>query len=515
MTQRLRRSALALALMLASAFLLPQAAEAHGFGQRYDLPVPLWLYLVGAGGAVALSFVVIGLFVRGAPGLHGYPRLNLLRWRVGRALVHPAVVLPIKAASVLLFVVVVAAGSVGDQRLTQNLAPTFVWVVWWVGLAYASALVGNLWVLINPWNISFGWVETLWRLGFERELSFHLRYPDKLGVWPGLLLFLVFTWMELVYINSALPARIAQAALVYSAITWGGMLLFGKEQWLRRGEAFSLAFGFLARFAPTEIRVIDPAVCDQCKLECRDLDGECIGCGDCFRRASTERRELNMRPFGVGLVRNEVVSTSMMAFVVLLLSTVTFDGFTATPVWVRIFSTLYTVAPNGTAVRTLGLVALPVVFLGVYLRFAALMAVASGRRLPVGDMARAFIYSLVPIALAYHLAHYLSFLLIQGQLIIPLASDPFGLGWNLLGTNGYTVNIAIINARYAWFTAIAAIVTGHIIAVYLAHVIALRTLKERKPALSSQYPMLVLMVGYTMISLWILAQPLVETVRKG
>jgi hypothetical protein len=148
--------------------------------------------------------------------------------------------------------------------------------------------------------------------------------------------------------------------------------------------------------------------------------------------------------------------------------------------------------------------------------FAALTAMASGRRLPVGDMARAFVYSLVPIALAYHLAHYLSFLLIQGQLIIPLASDPFGwFGWNLFGTRGYTVNIAIINARYAWFIAVAAIVMGHIIAVYLAHTIALRTLGERKPALYSQYPMLVLMVGYTMISLWVLAQPLVETARKG
>jgi hypothetical protein len=166
-------------------------------------------------------------------------------------------------------------------------------------------------------------------------------------------------------------------------------------------------------------------------------------------------------------------------------------------------------------VGTLGLVAFPALFIAVYLGFSGLMATASGYRLPLGIMARAFVFSLIPIALAYHLAHYLSFLLIQGQLIIPLGSDPFGSGWNLFGTADYEINIAIVNAKFAWFTSIVAIVVGHITAVYLAHAIALRTLKERKPALESQYPMLFLMVGYTMVSLWILAQPIVETARKG
>jgi len=223
------------------------------------------------------------------------------------------------------------------------------------------------------------------------------------------------------------------------------------------------------------------------------------------------QRELNLRPFAVGLLKNESTPVSMMAFVVLLLSTVTFDGFTATPVWADIFSSLISVFPSATAAGTLGLVAFPVVFIGVYLGISALMGAASGHRLPVADMARAFVYSLIPIALAYHLAHFFSFLLIQGQLVIPLASDPFGFGWDLFGTADYTVKIAIVNARFAWLTAVGAIVLGHIVAVYLAHVIAHRTLSEHKLALRSQYPMLALMVGYTMVSLWILAQPIVET----
>ena len=123
---------------------IPGQAYAHGFGERYDLPVPLWLYVGGAGATVALSFVVIGLFVRGTPRLNDYPRLNLLRWRAGRVLVHPAVVQSIKTASVALFGLVIVAGLIGDTTPVLNLAPTMVWVVWWVGLAYVCALVGDV-----------------------------------------------------------------------------------------------------------------------------------------------------------------------------------------------------------------------------------------------------------------------------------------------------------------------------------------------------------------------------------
>ena len=457
---------------------------AHGFGQRYDLPVPLGLYVAGSGAAVALSFVVIGLFVRGAPGLRDYPRVTVLRWpgqgAVGLAL--RAAVLLAKVAAVGVFVLVVAAGLFGDAAPTKNLAPTMVWVIWWVGLAYASALVGDVWALVNPWKTLFEWGEAVVRrVRPGAELSLRRPYPAEWGAWPGVALFACFAWVELVYSDAAVPVRIAQMALAYSAVTWAGMAVFGKEVWLRNGEAFSLAFGFLARFAPTEVRV------------------------------TGEQREVCLRPFAAGLLRNEAVSTSMMVFVVLLLATVTFDGLTATPAWVEVSGAIAKVVSGSTAVGTVGLVAVPLLFLGLYAGTCALMAAASGRGPSVEGLARAFVYSLIPIALAYHLAHFLSFLLIQGQAIIPLASDPFGWGWDVLGTAGYAIDIGVVGARFAWFTAVIGIVAGHIVAVYLAHAVALRTLGDRGAALRSQYPMLALMVGYTMLSLWILAQPIVES----
>jgi hypothetical protein len=492
--------------------LLPPPAYAHGFGERYDLPVPLWLYIGGAGVAVALSFAVIGFFVKGTPRLDDHPHHNLLRWRAGRVLVHPIVITSAKVASVTLFALVLLSGAIGAREPTENLAPTLVWVLWWVGLAYVSALIGNLWALINPWKITFGWAESAFeRLNPEGELPLYLQYPNGLGVWPGVLLFAGFSWLELVYAESAVPVRIAQMILVYSFITWSGMLLFGRERWLRYGEAFSIVFGFLARFAPSEVRVVDQELCDDCEINCQDQDDHCIGCGDCLRRASSDQWELNLRPFAAGLLRSEPVSTSMMVFVVLLLATVTFDGFTATPVWADIVNRVHGAVPNLTLIESLGLVVFPAMFIGVYLVVVALMTAVSGNRVSAGDMARSFVYSLIPIALAYHLAHFFGFLLIQGQLIFSLVSDPFGFGWDIFGTSDYRVNIAIVNARFAWFTAVSAIVIGHIIAVYLAHAVAIRVLKDHRRALRSQIPMLALMVGYTMFSLWILAQPIVET----
>ncbi|MDP6509080.1 MAG: hypothetical protein QF719_02835 [Chloroflexota bacterium] len=506
-----RRVLLAIPIALLLAALTASPALAHGFGERYDLPVPLWLYISGAGAAVVLSFVVIGFFLRRTSGAHRYPRLNLLHRRAGRALVHPGVTVFIQEISVALFLLIVVAGLIGDPAPGLNFAPTAVWIIWWVGMAYISALIGDLWLLINPWRILFNWAGALYRhVDPEARLSLHLPYPRGLGHWPGFFLFLAFAWVEIVFPGSALPANIAYFAIIYSLVTWAGMFLFGPETWLRHGEAFSLAFGFVARFAPTEIRVTDAAICGDCELDCRDHDGHCIGCIDCFRHAAPENRELNLRPFAVGLLRHETVSTSALAFVVLFLSTVTFDGFTATPTWGEIHTLLADILPTHQGVATLGIIVFPIAFIAIFRLVAGLMGRAAGAPHPATQLARVFVYSLIPIALAYHLAHFLSFLLIQGQLIIPLASDPFGRGWDLFGTFDYDINIAIVNARFAWITAVSAIVLGHILAVYLAHVIALRTFPDHRTALRSQYPMLVLMVAYTIASLWILAQPIVE-----
>ena len=139
-----------------------------------------------------------------------------------------------------------------------------------------------------------------------------------------------------------------------------------------------------------------------------------------------------------------------------------------------------------------------------------LAQVFSGDAASTWRFAAAYVYTLVPIALAYEAAHYYTLFVIQGQAIIALVSDPFGWGWNLFGTAGYEINVGVVSADFVWYSQVALIVVGHVIAVYLAHGIALRLLQNQRQAVRSQYPMLALMVLYTVLSLWILNQPIVE-----
>ena len=509
---------LVLAVFAAGAALLVRPVYAHGFGERTELPVPLGFFLIGAGVTVVLSFTVIGMFSRGNPGHSSYWRYNLYQHRwLHLALTSRLLLLPVKLISVFLLVLVIASGLFGDQSPSSNFAPTFVWIVWWVGMGFVVALAGNLWALINPWTILFEWAETLYlMLRPGGCLSPARQYPQNWGIWPALLLFLCFTWIQDAFVQSSLPNRIAVMALIYTAITLGGMAIFGKHQWLRHGEAFSVVFSLLAKFAPTEVRVQDDGLCSTCDAQCLSNKGGCVNCYECFGRAGT--KELNIRPFAIGLTQNGGKTNDVLAMVVLLLATVTFDGFSATQVWVDIqtFSVdIFVSVANGpdfngrTIADSLGVLSLPVIFLVIYLAFSRLISGSAGSDLGAVTVARTFAYSLIPIALAYNIAHFITLLLIQGQLIIPLTSDPFGYGWNLLGTEDYRINIGVISARGLWYSSVGLIIVGHIIAVYLAHLISLRTFQDKSAAINSQYPMLMLMVIYTVVSLWTIAQPIV------
>ena len=482
--------------MLAGIWSLSVDANAHGFGQRYDLPVPLPLFLTGAAAVVAVSFVVVAVFLGREQASAAYPQINLLRWSIGRAFAHPIMRASLRTTAVALLLLILAAGYFGNQAPVKNIAPIMIWAIWWVGMAYVCALLGDLWALINPLDTIFAWAEHIYpRLRRGARLALALNYPPSLAAWPAAALFFGFAWSELVWDESDRPAYVASAMLVYCAIAWTGMFLFGRKCWLERGEAFALIFALLGRFAPTGVRLVD---------------GKC---------------EWTLRPYAVGLLVDKPVHASQMVLVIIMLATVTFDGFMETPLWAEVADQfglwLAALAPApgdlNSIVATAGLAGTAVLFLSIYLAFSRLIAgcAAIGAGPPAvhgaGVIARYFVFTLVPIAIGYHLAHYLSFLVMAAQYLMPLASDPFGLGWDLFGTANHIVRIGIVDARFVWYASIAAIVTGHVAAVYLAHAMALRVFGNRRTALRSQYPMLVLMVGYTMVSLWIIAQPIVST----
>jgi hypothetical protein len=454
----------------------PLPAAAHGLGQRYELPVPLALYLTGAGLAVGLSFVLMAWFMRRGSSPASLT-VELDGPVVRRVLSGFAFSWTLRLLALASFVLLIVIGLFGPQQPFKNITPIAVWVLWWVGFAYLTAFVGNLWPLVNPWATVYDLVR--WGRPPARPI---VAYEARWGIAPAVLFLAIFVAMELAWKQSEIPRPLALAMLGYSAFTWAGMAVLGRDQWLSRGELFSLYFGVLGRFAPLTVR-------------------------------TNPHPRLVARPFAVGLLVEQPVPATMTVFVLLMLAAVTFDGLIETPLWPTWLHVLHDVVgavpEEPVAAVTWGVFA--ALFALVYAGAARVMAWSAGATSARRGVGGWFVLTLVPIGIAYHLAHYHSLFLVAGQYAIPVLSDPFGLGWDLFGTTLYRVDFSVVNAASIWYLSVGAIVVGHVVAVYLAHVMALRVYGDPRTALRSQIPMLVLMVLYTMSSLWILSQPVVKT----
>ncbi|MDF2752267.1 MAG: hypothetical protein K0S82_650, partial [Gaiellaceae bacterium] len=347
-----------------------------------------------------------------------------------------------------------------------NIAPTFIYVAFWLGLVPLTLVFGNVWAWLNPWRAAADFVAWCWRrAGLEWEPPF--TYPERLGRWPAASLLLCFAALELAYTDPSDPRMLALAIAIYSWVTWVGMAAFGRDVWLRAGEAFTSYFGLISRLSILTLR--DGRVALRAPLHNVARDRE---------RAGT------------------------VAFVAVMLGSVAFDGFSRTSYWqdrlFRIETDLGAIAFN-----LLGLV-LSVAFVAVAYVAAVEVARRIGRER--ARLEQAFIGSLIPIAIAYVVAHYATLLLVQGQLLIPLASDPFGYGWDLLGTLDYRVNVQPLSADQVWYLQAGALVLGHVLGLVIAHDKALALFGSSKVALRTQYAMLGLMVLYTVGGLWLLSR---------
>ncbi len=451
----------------------------HGFGQRYDLPIGLALYLFAAGGVVFISFVLVVLFAGDQVGTKAveYPR-RAVPWLVSIARSPwPRVIGG--AIGTLGLLTVVVAGLFGPGNAFYNPAEYVVWIYFWAVTVILSGIVGNLWYLLNPWAAIY---DVIARLVPTRPAW---KLPD-VGVWPATLAYFAFACLELTSGVAGRPVIVAEAAVVYSVITVAGMLLFGRDEWLEHCEGFTVLFGIVGRFGPVEAE--------------RDERGEI--------------RAVYIRWWGTGLLRPGPSGWDRVVFVILMLSTLAFDGLLYTPPWQDFNLALeplwQPLGPLGFfLVRTLGLILLTIAFLLVFIAFMEAVMYLGQRKVDVKATLTSFALTLVPIALVYNAAHNYSYVVVSSQALIPLLNDPLGKGWHLLpAVVGLKPSFALAQAATVWYAQIVLIVVGHVIAVFLSHLRAGERFRTAQRALLSQYPMLLLMVLYTMTSLWILAQPI-------
>lgn len=415
---------------------------AHGIGGRSDLPVPTWLAAYGAGAAVAVSFAALLVL---------WPRPRLAAAAAGAALpgavqrLAGPVAAALRVAGVVLFAVVVTAALFGTGDAAANVAPVAVYVVFWVGLLLASAVVGNLWAAMSPF------------VALARLLPDRRPVAADPGHWAAAALVASFAWLELCWHDPADPRAVATWLVAYTLAVVAGVLAFGRA-WARTGEGFAALFGLLGHLAPLH----------------RGDDGR-----------------LRLRPplAGLAAVRPR---PGTPALVLVALGSTSFDGVQRTAWWTDVARGRQ--GGSLTLVNTLGMAAvIGVVALAWWLATAAAARIA-GR--PVGEVGRAFVLSLVPIVLAYAVAHYFSLLWFESRNALALASDPYGRGWDLFGTVGTGPDYRSLSTGTIAAVQVVAIVAGHVAGVVAAHDRAVELFPGRLAA-RTQWPLLAVMIAYT------------------
>jgi hypothetical protein len=462
----------------AAALVFPEMASAHALVGRKDLPVPAWLFAWGASLVLIISFALLSVAWTSA-------RLQREQWRpvprsLSRAVVNPATDVLCGLIGVGLFVVVLYAGFRGISDPTQNFAIVFVFYTFWLGMVLVSVLLGDVFRAFNPWRALGRLVSGGFRLVAGQSAPAPLRYPDRLGRWPAVIGVLLFVWLELIAGGGASPSphNIAVATVIYSAVTFACMALFGVEEWIGRGEAFSAYFGMFSRLGPFEAR----------------------------------HGKLGTRKFLSGAPQWAAVPGAA-ALVLASIAVTSFDGAQEGALSGAIRWTFERCSDLGFSLpdsfRIANSIWLLIVFAGVSLLYwLGIQGMHTVRGSPpVRELARSFAHTLIPIALAYLVAHYFSAFLYQEQAQFTyILSDPLGHGSDLFGTAGGGINYGIVSSNTVWYVQVAALVIGHVTALTLAHDRALGVYDDVRNASRSQYFMLAVMVGFTCFGLFLLSQ---------
>jgi hypothetical protein len=477
-TQRAAGLAALVAAGSLAALLFPDVASAHALVGRKDLPVPAWLFAWGASLVLIISFALLSIAWTRA-------RLQREEWRpaprwLSGALLNPFTEVLCGVIGIGLFVLVLYAGFRGISDPTQNFSITFVFYTFWLGLVLLSVLLGDVYRAFNPWRAFGRLVSGGFRLIAGQPGKVPLRYPDWLGRWPAVLGVLLFVWIELIAGGGASPSPhdVAVGTLVYSAIAFACMALFGVEEWIERGDPFSTYFGMFARLGPFE----------------------------------TRRGELGLRKFLTGAPQWAAVPGAA-ALVLASIAVTSFDGAQEGALSGAIRWTFERCSDIGLSLpdsfRVANTIWMLIVFAGVALLYwlgVKGMHTVRGSP-PVRELSRSFAHTLIPIALAYLVAHYFSAFLYQEQAQFTyILSDPLGHGSDLFGTAGGGINYGIVGSNTVWYVQVAALVIGHVTALTLAHDRALGVYDNVRNASRSQYFMLAVMVCFTCFGLFLLSQ---------
>jgi hypothetical protein len=430
------------------ALIAPATALAHALGPTYASRLPLAVYLAGAAVTVALSFIFV--LVRDVRAER--PPLDGPSW------LPPAPIrLGLRALGLLAWSWIVVQGILGGGG-DGAVAPLFLWVYGWVGVAMLSVFIGPVWHYLDPFSTLHDLGAALVRrLGITPWES--APYPARLGRWPAVIGFVVVVWIELVLDPG--PDVLFVVLVGYTALTLAMMAQFGRDAWRANGEVFTVWFRMLGRLAPFALA---------------DEDGR-----------------VRRRGFASGLLEPGWTMADVV-IVALGVGSILFDGLKQTQVWFDLFGQRDLLSQTA---QLLGFLALIVLAAVLVTRAVGLGATGAG---------------LLPIAAGYLIAHYLTYLLIDGQGILVAISDPFQRGWDLFGTAFNEPTADWLPPGLIWTLQLAAVVGGHMLGAWGGHVVATLEADEGESPRGltlRQIPLAVVMVALTTLTLWSLGQAIV------
>ena len=352
---------------------------------------------------------------------------------------RPNIIGKIFGATILFFLI--APGIIGNESSKTSVTPLILWVFLWIGVPTLGLLFGDVYAKFNPLNLV------------------RISSNEPRSVYVSCFLFLGLTWFELVWREPGNPLNIASVFII----------LF-------------VGVNLIRYFYKKSIIEVDPLLL--------------------LHYLYSKLKLFNSKPYFRSLINNIgnlAKLNGIEYFILLMIGTVTYDGLRETTFWYNQFgeqinniwfSTIMFLSMN------LGTI--------IFYRFACYFAIkVGGSELKLNEVSKLFGHTMLPIAFAYHITHYLTLLLFETQTFIYRLNDPIGTGLNLFNVQEPEINY-FIEPIIIWGIQVAVTLLGHMLSVVLAHDLAVK-LFGHKQSDKTQYIFLFITVALTLQALFVLS----------
>ncbi len=348
-----------------------------------------------------------------------------------------------KLLGLLVLVLLTVPGLVNNEVAKVSVTPLILWVFLWIGVPVLGLLFGDLYAKFNPLSIIVN------------------QKGDSKNVYVATFLFICLTWFELVWTKPGNPRHIGIVFLLLIVVV-----------------------SLVQKFYKKTIIEVDPLLV--------------------LHHLYSKMRITNKAPVFRGLLNNLsnlAQLKGMEYFILLMIGTVTYDGLRETTFWFNLFGT----RSYETSFSTMAFLLMNLIVI-IFYRFACYFAIrVSGENYDLNEISLKFGHTMLPIAFAYHVTHYLGLLLFESQTLLYRLNDPLGFGWNLFNAQETTIDY-FLEPIVLWTVMVIVTLAGHMLSVVLAHDLSVKIFGHQKSD-KTQYIFLFITVALTLQALFVLSVP--------